>query len=162
MRATLTTAMLVLAATLVVVAAAWADEAGAPTREEYVAQVDPICKSNTDANRPLLKRAKKLGNEKKYGAAAAKVTQATANFGKTLKAIEAVPRPTVDSPRLEKWFHFLAIVKSHLAEVSAALREENKVKAVHKEIKTERSSNAANNVSFVFGFKYCHLKTTSG
>ncbi len=33
----------------------------------------------------------------------------------------------------------------------------NKVKAAHEQIRVERSSNAANNVSFVFGFNYCHL-----
>lgn len=159
MRGTLRTGLLVLVAALFLVAgAAWAEEG--PTREEYVAKVDPICKSNTDANKPLLKAAKKLGNAGKYDPAAAKVGRAVQNFGKTVAEIEAVPRPPADSPRLEKWFKFLRIVKLHLGEVQKALKEENRTKAVHAEIKTERSSNAANNVGFVFGFKYCRFKTS--
>jgi len=47
MRGTLTTAFLVLAVTLVAATAAWAEEG--PTREEYVAKVDPICQKNTEA-----------------------------------------------------------------------------------------------------------------
>ena len=81
------------------------------------------------------------------------------NFARSLKSIEALPRPPEDSPRLEKWFHYLKIAKENLAKVAKALREENRVKAVHEEIRTERSINAAHNVSFVFGFKYCDFRT---
>jgi hypothetical protein len=159
MRGILSTALMVLAVTAVAAPIAAADEL-VPTREEYVAKVDPICKANTDTNKPLLRSAKKLGNDKKYKAASSKVAKAAANFTKTLKAIEAVVRPPEDSPRLEKWFKFLRIVQTNLSKVSKALKEENRVRAVHEEIRTERSSNAANNVSFVFGFKYCHLKAS--
>ena len=48
-------------------------------------------------------------------------------------------------------------MQTNLGKVGKALKEENKVKATHEKIRAERSSNAANNVSFVFGFKYCHL-----
>jgi hypothetical protein len=159
MRAKLTTAMLVLAVTLVAAAAAWGDELTGPSREEYVAQVDPICKANTDANRPLLTQARKLGKAEKYASAAGKVSRVASNFGKSIASIEAVPRPTEDSVRLRKWFGFLRIVRKNLNKVSIALRQENDIKAKHEEIRVERSSNAANNVSFVFGFKYCHLKS---
>jgi hypothetical protein len=142
-------------ATLLVAAVAHAE---GPTREEYVGQVDPICKANTDANKPLLKKARKSAQQKKYKPAAADVMKAAKNFGTSLKKIEAVPQPAADAAQLQKWFGFLGIVKANLEKVSKALGEENKIKAQHEEIRVERSSNAANNVSFVFGFKYCHLK----
>jgi hypothetical protein len=157
MRGKLTIAVIVLTAALIAVAAAAADEA-VPTREEYVAKVDPICKAETDANRPLLKSSKKLSNEKKYKPAAIKVEKAVKNFGKTLKSIEAVPRPPEDGPRLERWFGYLKIAKTNLSKVAKALREGNRVKAVHEEIRTERSINAAHNVSFTFRFQYCDLR----
>jgi hypothetical protein len=160
MRGTIATALIVLAVTLVAAAVAWAEDAAAPTRDEYVARVDPICKHNTDVNRPLLKRAKKLGHAKKYGAAAHKVLRVAKNFSRSIKEIEAVPRPPADDARLNKWFGFLRIVKTNLNHVATALKQKNKIKAGHEEIKVERSSNAANNVSFVFGFKYCHLKSS--
>jgi hypothetical protein len=157
MRGKSTIAVIVLTAALIAAAAAAADEA-VPTREEYVAKVDPICKANTDLNRPLLKSSKELSNEKKYKPAAIKVEKAVKNFGKTLRSIEAVPRPPEDSPRLERWFGYLKIAKTNLGKVAKALREENRVKAVHEEIRTERSINAAHNVSFTFKFKYCDLR----
>ena len=83
MRGTLTTAFLVLAATLVAAAAAWAEEAGAPTREEYVAQVDPICKTNTDANKRLLKGASEKAERREARRRRRPRSRgATATFGK--------------------------------------------------------------------------------
>lgn len=158
MRGTLLTAFLVLAVTLVATAAAWAEEG--PTRDEYVAQVDPICQKNTEANKRILQGASQKVNAGKLNQAGAQFTRAAAAFGKSITEITAVPRPTADSPRLEKWFGFLKKIKTNLGKVGKALKEGNKVRAVHEKIRAERSSNAANNVSFVFGFKYCHLKAS--
>jgi hypothetical protein len=138
-----------------VVAAAWAAD---PTREEYVATIDPICKKNVDANKKVLKGVGPLVKAGKLKAAASKFTRVAANFGRTIKSVESIPRPPEDSPRLEKWFKFLKIVQGNLAKVGKALREENKIRASHEKIRAERSSNAANNVSFVFGFHYCNLR----
>lgn len=148
---------LALAALFAVAAVAYAE--GTPTREEYVAQVDPICKQNTDTNKPLLDQARKLGKKKQYAAAAGKVSRVAANFARTIKSIEAVPRPEADSARLEKWFKYLRITETNLTKVVKALKHGNRVRATHEEIRVERSSNAANNVSSVFGFKYCHLSS---
>ncbi|MFI5028156.1 MAG: hypothetical protein ACHQCF_04140 [Solirubrobacterales bacterium] len=152
----LTTALVVLAVTLITAAVACAEEAP-PTREQYVATVDPICKSNTDENKRILKGASQRVNAGKLSQAGKQFTRAAAAFGKSVKEISAVPRPPADNARLEKWFGFLKIIQTNLAKVGTALNEGNKVRAVHEKIRAERSSNAANNVSFVFGFKYCHL-----
>jgi hypothetical protein len=128
-----------------------------PTRAEYVAEVDPICAKNTSANKPILKAARKKVNAKNLKGAGADFFKVSANFGRALKSIEAIPRPGEDSVRLEKWFGFLKTVQKNLASVGKALKEENRVKAAHEKIRTERSSNAANNVSFVFGFTSCRL-----
>ena len=156
MRRTPTTAVLILAAMLVAAVAAWADEG--PTREEYVATIDPICQTNVNANKKILDGVGATVNAGKLNVAAAKFTRVASNFGKTIETIEKIPRPAADSPRLEKWFKFLRIVQTNLAKVGKALREENKIRASHEKIRAERSSNAANNVSFVFGFRYCNLR----
>jgi hypothetical protein len=155
----LTTAAVVIVATMLAAASASAEilPGAIPTRAEYIAEVDPICETNTNANKPILKAARQKVNAKNLKGAGADFFKVSANFGKALKAIEAVPRPTEDSARLEKWFSFLKTVKKNLANVGKALKEEDKVKAAHEKIRTERSSNAANNVSFVFGFKSCRL-----
>ena len=159
MKRLLTTAALVIAVTMVAAVSASAEilPGANPTRAEYVAEVEPICQSNTDANKPILKAARKKVNAKNLQGAGSDFFRVSANFGKALKAIEAVPRPAEDSARMEKWFGFLRIVKNNLRAVGKALKEENKVKAAHEKIRAERSSNAANNVSFVFGFTACRL-----
>lgn len=128
-----------------------------PTREEYVAQVDPICEQNTLANKRILKGVQAKVNNGKLKAAGEQFIRASEEFGVTMNEIEAVPRPAADDARLVKWFGFLGKVKTYLHMIGKALKEENRVKAVHERIRVERSSNAANNVGFVFGFTYCRL-----
>ena len=128
-----------------------------PTREEYVAQVDPICEQNTLANKRILKGVQAKVNTGKLKAAGEQFIRASEEFGVAMREIEAVPRPAADDARLVKWFGFLGKVKTYLRMIGKALKEENRVKAVHERIRGERSSNAANNVGFVFGFDYCRL-----
>jgi hypothetical protein len=159
MKGLMTTAALVIAATALAAATASAEIAPGtiPSRAEYVAEVEPICQKNTDSNKPILKSARQKVNAKNLKGAGADFFKVSSNFGKALKSIEAVPRPPEDAPRLEKWFGFLKIVQNNLRKVGKALKEENKVRASHEKIRAERSSNAANNVSFVFGFTSCRL-----
>jgi hypothetical protein len=159
MRATLTTAAVTIAAALAAAAPVSAEilPGTDPTRDEYVTEVDPICHKNTNFNKPILKSARNLVKKKRLPAAGHSFFKVSRNFGRTLRAIKAIPRPSSDNARLEKWFIFLKRVQTNLAKVGKALKERNRVRASHEKIRTERSSNAANNVSFVFGFKYCHL-----
>lgn len=144
--------------TALCVAATTAPAAGeGPTREEYVAQVDPICEQNTEANKRILKDVQAKANSKRMVEAGGQFIRASAAFGKTLKEIVAVPRPSADDARLVKWFTYLAKVRDRLRSIGKALKEEDRIKAVHERIGLERSSNAANNVGYVFGFTYCRL-----
>ncbi len=160
MKGTLTTAALALAAMFVLVVPASADIAPVPTRDEYVAAVDPICQANTDSNKKILDGASTRVNEGKLKQAGSQFTRAAAAFGSSIKQISAVPQPPEDSERLQRWFGFLKILQTNLGKVGKALKEGNKVKATHEKIRAERSSNAANNVSFIFGFQYCHLRAS--
>ena len=73
------------------------------TRESYVAQVEPICKTNTKANERILAGAEKKIKEGKLKVAAGQFTQAAAAFGKAVKQIKAVPQPAADAAKLTKW-----------------------------------------------------------
>jgi hypothetical protein len=156
---TLTTAALTIAAALTVAVSANAEilPGAVPTRDEYVATVDPICQKNTNSNKPILKQARKNVKKDMLPAAGANFLRVSKNFGRSLRAIRAVPRPTADNARLEKWFKFLSRVKANLSKIGKALKEKNRVKASHEKIRAERSSNAANNVSFIYGFDHCRL-----
>lgn len=155
MRGTLLTAASVIAATLVVAAVAHAAEG--PTRDEYSAQVEPICEANTLANKRILKNVRVRARNGKLTAAGRQFIRASEAFGATVGEIAAVPRPPADDARLVKWFGFLKIVKTNLRHLGKALLEGDRIKATHESIRVERSSNAANNVSFVFGFRYCRI-----
>jgi hypothetical protein len=157
MKGTLRIAPLIAALALLVPAGAGAEEGAPPTREEYVAQIEPICQANTEANAQILENAKFRAHHGKMRQAGRQFIHASAAFGATVKKIAAVPRPAADEPRLLKWFKFLEVVREDLHEVGTALREEDKIRAAHEAIRVQRSSNAANNVGFVFQFHYCRI-----
>jgi hypothetical protein len=147
-----------MAAILVFVAAAHGEEG--PTRDEYVAQVEPICKRNTLASERILEGAKDRINRNKLNAAAGQFIRASKAFGKTTRELVGVPRPAADDARLRKWFGFLRKVETNLRNIGKSLKEGDKIKATHDSIRAERSGNAANNVSFAFHFHYCRLSAS--
>lgn len=155
-------AVFTAAATLLLAASAQAEEV--PSRAEYVEQVDPICQANTEANQRILKNVKTKARSKSpqtVKEAGAQFIHASSAFGAAETKIAAVPRPTADDARLLKWFKYLDIVKTDLRKLGVALKEGKKILAAHEQIRVERASNAANNVSFTFGFQYCHLSKST-
>ena len=144
--------------------AAIASAEEAPTRAQYVEQVDPICKANTEANKRILKNVKTKARSKSpktVRQAGAQFIQASSAFGSAAKKIATVPRPPADDARLLKWFKYLGIVKTNLRKLGKALQANEKITAAHEQVRLERSANAANNVSFVFEFHYCHLTASN-
>lgn len=141
---------------LLFAAAAPADEL-VPTREEYVARVEPICEKNTEVNNRILKGARSKVKRGKLPLAGRQFLRASRAFAKTLRKIVAVPRPPEDDARLRKWLKFLRIVKTNLRKIGVALKHEDRIRANHEAIRAERSGNAANNVSSIFPFRYCKL-----
>jgi hypothetical protein len=157
MMGTLRIAVLIAAATLLLAVDARAEGETPPTRAEYVSQVEPICETNTIANKRILKDVRKKVKAGKFDAAGAQFIHASAAFGTTVGKISEVPRPPADDERLLKWFKFLRVVQTNLRKLGVALKAEEKIKASHESIRVERSSNAANNVGFVFEFHYCQI-----
>ena len=148
------------AAALMALAIAPAASAEEPTRPQYAEQVEPICKANTEANQRILKNVSAKARSRdaaKMREAGGQFIHASAVFGKTVGKIAAVPRPPADDARLLKWFKQLNIVREKLRKLGMALKGGEEIKAAHEQIRVERASNAANNVSFAFEFHYCRL-----
>jgi len=127
------------------------------TREEYVAKVEPICKTNTTANTRIFKGAKgevKAGELKK---AAKRFKRAVSAFGKTIEQIKSVPQPGRDEVRLAKWIGYLETEKSILGKIGKALDVGNKYQAQSYSVRLNRNSNLANNTVLGFGFDYCRI-----
>jgi hypothetical protein len=132
----------------------------APTRAQYVEQVEPICQANTEANKRILKNVRTKAKSRvpaKLKQAGGQFIHASAAFGATVEKLSAVPRPAADDARLLRWFDQLGIVQEKLRKLGVALKAGEEIKAAHEQIRVERAANAANNVGFVFGFHYCHL-----
>jgi hypothetical protein len=137
--------------------AALAHGAEAPTRADYVARVEPICKRNTEASQRILAGAKERIKKRELAPAGKQFVHASRAFGNGIRQIVRVPRPSADEAKLQKWFKFLRIVKQRLLLLGQALKSGERLKATHASIQLGRSANAANNVSFAFKFHYCRL-----
>jgi uncharacterized protein HemX len=130
------------------------------TRETYVAQVEPICKTNTKANERILAGAEKKVREGKLKVAAGQFTQAAAAFGKAVKQIKAVPQPVADKAKLAKWVGLLEDETKLLSEIGKALKANNKNKAQTLSIKLTHNGNLANNAVLGFDFDYCLIDSS--
>ncbi|HWM64061.1 MAG TPA: hypothetical protein VNP96_08770 [Solirubrobacterales bacterium] len=149
-----TVAAIALAMLAVAVPAAGAQE---QTREGYAAQVEPICERDKAAGEQILGGTKDNINEGKLTLAGRQLIEASSRFGATIRQLAAVPRPPADETKLQKWFKFLRIVKTRLGKTGKLYKEGKKLEATHESIRAEKSGNAANNVSFAFGFRECRL-----
>lgn len=154
-----TTALALAATTFFAGALAAAEEPPSP-RAEYVAQVEPICEANTVANERILENVRVKARSKhpaQVRAAGVQFVRAAAAFGTTVSKIAAVPPPAEDEARLHRWIERLRVVQTNLRHLGKALQRLQKIKAAHEAIRVERSGNAANNIGFVFGFRYCRI-----
>jgi hypothetical protein len=153
-RSSATVAAVLVAMLCVAGAAHGAEE---QTRESYVATVEPICQRDREAGERILSGTKDNIKDGRFAPAGRQLIRASERFGSTIREIVAVPRPAADDARLQKWFGFLRIVKERIRKTGKLYKEGERLKATHESIGVERSGNAANNVSFVFGFRYCRL-----
>src|SRR4051794_31783731 len=78
-----------LAAVLTLAASAAAAEA--PTRDEYVAQLEAVCKPDAEATQRAMKGARSDIQAERLTLAAGKFAQAASIFGATVKEIAAAP-----------------------------------------------------------------------
>jgi hypothetical protein len=155
MRGALGTAVAVVAMLVVAAPASGVEEA--PSQDEYVAAVEPICKRDREAGERILSGARERISDGKLSAAGGQLIRASKRLGMTIGQIVAVPRPVAKEAKLQKWFEFLRLVKTRLGKTGKFYEEGKKLEATHESIRTEKSGNAANNVSFSFGFRYCRL-----
>jgi hypothetical protein len=126
-----------------------------PTREAYVAQVEPICKANTDANTKILGGARNKVKKGKYRAASRQFSKAARAFSRTVGQLTAVEQPPSDAATLARWLEFLRAEARYLAKVAKELRAENLNKAQGYVIRLSRNANRANDTVAGMGFNEC-------
>jgi hypothetical protein len=162
--ATLGVALLVTAATAVLGAtpvgglATTAAAVEAPTRDEYVARLERVCKPDAEATQRAMKGARADIRAERLAVAAGKFAKAASIFGSTVKEISAAPRPPADAAKLGKWFGYLKAQESYLEQITAQLRAGHAIKAQRLTARFIHNGNLANNAVLAFGFDYCSFK----
>ncbi|HEX3735740.1 MAG TPA: hypothetical protein VHU86_11390 [Solirubrobacterales bacterium] len=149
-------AVAALGATLAL--AATVNAAEAPTRTEYVSQLEGVCKPDAEATQRAMKGARSDISAERLAIAAAKFAKATTIFGSTVKKISAVPQPPADAAKLGKWFGYLTNQESYLKQITAQLRAGHSIQAQRLTARFIHNGNLANNVVLAFGFDYCSFK----
>lgn len=129
-----------------------------PTRDEYVSNLEAICKPDALATQRAMKGTRADIRAERFRVAAAKFAKATAIFGSTVKQIAPEPRPPADVVRLKKWFGYLNQQKAYLVKITAKLRAERAIEAQRLTARFIHNGNLANNVVLAFGFRYCSFR----
>jgi hypothetical protein len=150
--------VLIMAAVPLAGASALALALEAPTRGEYVSELEKICKPGAKATQRAMEGVKKDVREDRIGLAAHKFGRAAKIFGSTIKTIGRHPRPVPDRQRLSKWFTYLKRQEQYLKEIEAQLRAGRTIKAQRLTARFIHNGNLANNVTLGFGFQWCSFK----
>jgi hypothetical protein len=135
-----------------------ASETPEPTRSEYVAQLEQICKPGSEATQRAVRGFRADIRSERLRAAGTKLGKAGRIFARTVNSIADVPRPAADRAILGRWFAALGREKLHLEKTVAALRAENVAGFQRESADFIHEGNKANNVVVSFGFNYCAFK----
>lgn len=135
-----------------------AGAATAPSRSEYVAQLESICKPRALATEQATKGTRADITKGRLDSAAGKFDRASRIFAATVDAISPVQRPSADVARLAKWFTDLGRQEDYLTQITAQLRAGNTIKSQRLTARFIHSGNLANNAALPFGFDYCSFK----
>jgi hypothetical protein len=129
-----------------------------PTRPEYVARLEQICKPGSEATQRAVRGFRADIRSERMRAAGAKLGKAKRIFVHTVNSISGVPRPAADRATLSRWFAALGREELHLEKTVAALRAEDVARFQRESADFIHEGNKANNVVVSFGFNYCAFK----
>jgi hypothetical protein len=131
-----------------------------PTRAEYKEAVEPICKQNTETSSTILKGVKGQVKQDKLVPAGKRFVRASAALGKAVSQIAALPKPTEDVTKLDKWIGYLKQEKTYLQKIGQALKAKDKFEAQQAAVKLNQNNNRANNTVISFGFHHCRIDSS--
>lgn len=157
-KTTLATVAVAVCASLLPASAVFAAEE--PTRAEYKADVEPICKVNTKANENILAGVEGKVKQGKLKQAGRQFTRAATALKGTLRQLKAVPKPPADEARLTEWLKRVEKQQVLLKEIGQALIAENRRRAETLSVKLVSGARNTNALVVSFGFNYCRFETS--
>jgi hypothetical protein len=130
------------------------------TRESYTAQVEPICKVNSEASSRILKGVKTEVKAGKLKPASVQFAKAASALKKTLTQLKAVPQPSADKAKLTKWLGYIKAEVELFERTSAKLKAGDKTGAESLTVRLTHTVNLANNQVLAYEFNYCHVDSS--
>jgi len=147
-----------LALTALAAPFAWAEEPD--PRTEYKEAVEPICKTDTEANKRILKGVKADVRKGRLKLAGQKFSKAGGALNRAHAELAAVPQPSEYKAKLAKWLSLIATEVTLFKKAGSQLKAENKTAAQATVIRLQHNANQANNQVIGFEFKYCRFDTS--
>lgn len=142
------------------IGAAVASAEGEPTRAEYVARLEQICKPGSDATERAVRGVRADVRAERLAVAAGKFARAERIFKHTVRSISVVPRPPADRATLSRWFTALGREQVYLRQMVKVLRADDVAGFERVSARFIHEGNRANNAVVSFGFNYCSFKPT--
>lgn len=133
-------------------------EAAEVTRESYKEAVEPICKTNTEANEKILKGVRQKVQKGQLKAAGTQFEKAGKALHKAIVQLKAIAQPTADEAKLAKWLKYVGEEEKLFLLGAKQLKEGNKRAAQATVIRLNSNANKANNQVLGFEFKYCRFE----
>lgn len=138
--------------------AAVPSSAAEATRDSYKEAVEPICKTNTEANEKILKGVREEVKNGKYASASKKFASAAKALKKARTQLLAVPKPAEDSARLTKWLGYVKTEAQLFEAVSTKLKKGEVTAAQKMVVRLVSNARQANNQVLDYEFRYCRLQ----
>jgi hypothetical protein len=135
-----------------------AAEGPAPSRSEYVARLEGLCKPRALATKRAVRGMRSDLRAERLQVAASKFSKASRLFAATVQEISQQPRPASDRATLGRWFHYLHQEESNLRRIVAVLRADRPVAFQHASASFVKSGERADDVVLAFGFDFCYFK----
>ena len=132
--------------------------AAEPTKESYVAEVEPICEANTKANEKILKNVKAEVKGGKLAPAGTSLLKAGNALKTTYNELSAVTQPSADAAKLTKWLGYVKGEAELFEKAGKLLKAGQKAQAQQIVNKLSRNANLANFEVVSFGFRYCKFQ----
>jgi hypothetical protein len=127
------------------------------TRDQYVEAVEPICKSNREANEKILKGVQAKVKAGKLDAASKQFFGAARALKRTRAQLLKVPKPSEDAARLTKWLGLVKREAELFEAVGRKLAKGEKNPANKMVARLVGTAKQANSLVLDFQFRYCEF-----
>lgn len=128
------------------------------TPETYKEAVEPICKTNTEANEKILAGVRQKVKAGKLAAASKQVYAAARALKRARVQLLKVPKPAANTARLTKWLGYVKTEAELFQTLGKKLANDEKNQAQKMVLRLESTARQANNTVLDYEFRYCRFQ----